>query len=405
MSETLPDIEAFTEEVRDWVTKNKPGKQNFLLPQSFMEVGTDEQFEFLRDWQNKVYEAGYLGMSWPKEYGGRSMPQEYQDIASRELARQKTPFMVNTIGLNWAGPLILHMGTEEQKKAFIKKILSCEEIWCQGFSEPDHGSDLGNAQLKAERDGTDFICNGSKIWTSLGTYAKHMILLARTDPNTNSKYEGLTFFLNPMDIEGVDPVPIKKMTGEYGFCQTYFDNARISEDCIIGKEGEGWQVAMTTLMFERGATGGQAGGHSMMSTTIEEVIDLAKRTDRDGACSTEDPLIRDELVKLIMTSQAMGLNAARARIPALVSERPASIPMSGKLLGSEYAKKLGEVATSLQGANASYYVGDDNAIDGGRWPRGYLNAFSATIGGGTSQIQKNIIGERVLGLPKPPRTN
>lgn len=208
-----------------------------------------------------------------------------------------------------------------------------------------------------------------------------------------------------MDIEGVDPVPIKKMTGEYGFCQTYFDNARISEDCIIGKEGEGWQVAMTTLMFERGATGGQAGGHSMMSTTIEEVIDLAKRTDRDGALSTEDPLVRDELVKLIMTSRAMGLNGARARIPALVSERPASIPMSGKLLGSEYAKKLGEVATSLQGTNAVYYVGDDNAIDGGRWPRGYLNAFSATIGGGTSQIQKNIIGERVLGLPKPPRTN
>lgn len=210
MSETLPDLDDFRKEVRDWVTNNKPEDPGFLLPQSFMEVGTDEQFEFLKAWQNKVYEAGYLGMSWPKEYGGHSMPQVYQDIVTRELTVQKTPFMVNTIGLNWAGPLILHMGSEEQKKAYIKKILSCEEIWCQGFSEPDHGSDLGNAQLKAERDGTDFICNGSKIWTSLGTYAKHMILLARTDPNTNSKYEGLTFFLNPMDIEGVDPVPIKK---------------------------------------------------------------------------------------------------------------------------------------------------------------------------------------------------
>lgn len=400
MSEELPDLENFKAEVREWVTKNKPAKPDFLLPQSFMEVGTDEQFEYLRDWQNKVYNAGYLGMSWPSEYGGRSMPQAYQDIVSRELVLQKTPFMVNTIGLNWAGPLILHMGSEEQKKAFIKKILSAEEIWCQGFSEPDNGSDLGNAQLKATRDGKDFVCNGSKIWTSLGTYAKHMILLARTNPNTNTKYEGLTYFLSPMDIDGVEARPIKKMTGEYGFCQTFFNDARISEDCIIGKEGEGWQVAMTTLMFERGAAGGQAGGHSSMSTSIDEVVDLARRVERDGKPAIEDPIIRDQLVELIMQQRALGLNSARAKIPALVSERPASIPMSGKLIGSEFAKKMSDVAISLQGTNSVYYVGDDNAVDGGRWPRGYLNAFSATIGGGTSQIQKNIIGERVLGLPK-----
>lgn len=400
MSEELPDLEDFKAEVREWVTKNKPAKPDFLLPQSFMEVGTDEQFEYLRDWQNKVYNAGYLGMSWPSEYGGRSMPQTYQDIVSRELVLQKTPFMVNTIGLNWAGPLILHMGSEEQKKAFIKKILSAEEIWCQGFSEPDNGSDLGNAQLKATRDGKDFVCNGSKIWTSLGTYAKHMILLARTNPNTNTKYEGLTYFLSPMDVDGVEARPIKKMTGEYGFCQTFFNDARISEDCIIGKEGEGWQVAMTTLMFERGAAGGQAGGHSSMSTSIDEVVDLAKRVQRDGKPAIEDPIIRDQLVELIMQQRALGLNSARAKIPALVSERPASIPMSGKLIGSEFAKKMSDVAISLQGTNSVYYVGDDNAVDGGRWPRGYLNAFSATIGGGTSQIQKNIIGERVLGLPK-----
>lgn len=402
MSEELPDLDAFREEVRDWVTKNKPADPGFLLPQSFMEVGTDQQFEFLKAWQNKVYEAGYLGMAWPKDYGGRGMPQVYQDIVTSELTRQKTPFMVNTIGLNWAGPLILHMGSEDQKKAYIQKILSCEEIWCQGFSEPDHGSDLGNAQLKAERDGDDFICNGSKIWTSLGTYAKHMILLARTNPDTNTKYEGLTFFLAPMDADGIDPVPIKKATGEFGFCQTYFDDARIPASCIIGKEGEGWQVAMTTLMFERGAAGGQAGGHSMMSTTVDEVIDLARRATRDGAPAIEDPLVRDELVKLIMTSRGMNLNGKRQAIPALVSERPASIPMSGKLVSSEFAKHMGDLATSLEGANAVYYVGDDNAIDGGRWQRAYFNAFSATIGGGTSQIQKNIIGERVLGLPKPP---
>lgn len=400
MSEELPDIEDFTQEVFDWVTKNKPEKPSFLLPQSFMEVGTDEQFQYLKAWQMKVYEAGYLGMSWPTEYGGRSMPQIYQDIVSRELVAQDTPFMVNTLGLNWAGPLILFMGTEEQKKAYIQKILSTEEIWCQGFSEPDNGSDLGNAQLKAVRDGDEFVLNGSKIWTTLGTQAKRMILLARTNPKAENKYKGLTFFLAPMDAEGIEPRPIQKLTNEYGFCQTFFNDARIPADCIIGKEGEGWLVAMKTLMFERGAEGGQAGGHTSMKTTVEEVIDLAKRTYRDGKLSTQDPVMRDELVQLIMYSQQMRLNAVRGAIPALNTERPTSLSMSGKMLATEFNKKMGDVATSLQGSNSLYFVDDDNAIDGGRWQRSYFNAFSGTIGGGTTQIQKNIIGERVLGLPK-----
>jgi alkylation response protein AidB-like acyl-CoA dehydrogenase len=189
------ELDEFRAEVRAWFEENRPADPGFLLPQSFMEVGSDEQFTFLRDWQRKVYEAGYLGMAWPKEYGGGGKPQILQDIATREMVRQKVPFMTNTIGLNWAGPLILNMGTEEQKKAYIPGILSAEDIWCQGFSEPDHGSDLGNAQLKAERDGREFVLNGSKIWTSLGKHAKYMILLARSNPSANSKYEGLSFYL------------------------------------------------------------------------------------------------------------------------------------------------------------------------------------------------------------------
>lgn len=403
MSEALPDLEEFKKEVRDWVTNNKPAPPSFLMPQSFMEVGTDEQFEYLREWQEKVYKAGYLGMAWPKEYGGGGMPQAYQDVVNKELIVQKTPFMVNTLGLNWAGPLILAMGSEEQKKAYIQKILSTEEIWCQGFSEPDYGSDLGNAQLKAERDGNEFILNGSKIWTTLATQSKRMILLARTETHTASKYDGLTFFLAPMDVDGIDAQPIKKMTGEYGFCQTFFNDARISEDCIIGKEGGGWLVAMKTLMFERGAEGGQAGGHTGMPITVEEVAELARRTYRDGQLATKDPVIRDELVKLLMRGKASRLNGARDRIPALVSERPTSIAMSNKLLATEMSKSIGDLATSLQGTNALYFTGDDNAVDGGHWQHAYFQAFSGTIGGGTSQIQKNIIGERVLGLPKNPR--
>ncbi len=157
------ELAEFEVEVDRWMQENKPEDPGFILPETFMEVGTDQQFEFLRDWQALVYEAGYVGMGWPKEYGGGGMDQAFQDAATRAMARNKTPFLPNTIGLNWAGPLILHMGTEEDKQRYIKGILSAEDIWCQGFSEPDHGSDLGNAQCRAVKDGDDDVINGSKI--------------------------------------------------------------------------------------------------------------------------------------------------------------------------------------------------------------------------------------------------
>lgn len=381
------------------MTENKPKQPEFLLPETFMEVGNDGQFEFLREWQNTVYEAGYLGMAWPEEYGGRGRPQVFQDIVTREMARQRVPFMTNTIGLNWAGPLILHMGTEEQKQKYIKGILSAEDIWCQGFSEPDHGSDLGNAQTRAVRDGDEYVINGSKIWTSLGTYAKYMILLARTSTEGDSKYAGLSYFLTPMRVPGVDPKPIQKLTREYGFCQTYFDDARVPADSLMGKEGEGWQIAMTTLMFERGAAGGQAGGLSAMDLNMGDVVELARRAQRGGQTAIEDPLIRDQLVDLLIEERGNQLNAARSRVKALVSERPTAIPMSGKLRGTELKRRFTQFALALQGANGARFVGD-RAVDGGKWQRSYFNSFSATIGGGTSQIQANIVGERVLGLPK-----
>ncbi len=398
-SENPKDLETSREEVSHWLKTNVPAQPDFLLPESFMEVGTDQQFEFLRNWQQKIYEAGYLGMAWPKEYGGGGMPQIYQDIATAEMARQRVPFVPNTIGLNWAGPLILHSGTEEEKRKYIKGILSAEDIWCQGFSEPDHGSDLGNAQCRAVRDGDEYVVNGSKIWTSLGSYAKYMILLARTSTGDDNKYAGLSFFLSPMHVDGIDPQPIKKLTSEYGFCQTHFVDARIPADCLMGKEGEGWQVAMTTLMFERGATGGQAGGMSFMDLNMGDVVELSRRARRNGKPAIRDPMIRDELVKLLIEDQGNRMMNVRARIPALVSERPTAIAMSGKLRGTELKRRFTQFALSMQGANGGRFV-SPNAVDGGKWQRSYFNSFSATIGGGTSQIQKNIVGERVLGLPK-----
>lgn len=392
-------VEDFRREVAAWFRENRPPEPDFLLPESFMEVGSDAQFDFLRGWQRKVYEAGYLGMAWPAEYGGGGREQVFQDIVNAEMARQKVPFVPNTIGLNWAGPLILSIGTEAAKKRYIKGILNAEDIWCQGFSEPDQGSDLANCQTRAVRDGNGYVVNGSKIWTSLGSYAKYMILLARTDP-ARPRYGGLSYFLVPMRTEGIETQPIQKLTGEYGFTQTFFRDARIPADCLMGQEGEGWKIAMLTLTFERGASGGQAGGVSRVTLGVDDVVEMARTARRDGAPVLDDPLIRDQLVRFMIEDRGDQLCRARAAVPALCGERPHAIPLSNKLRVSEHRRQLMRFALSLQGAKAALWAGDTNAVDGGKWQRAYFNSFSSTIGGGTSQIQANIVGERVLGLPK-----
>jgi alkylation response protein AidB-like acyl-CoA dehydrogenase len=226
-----------------------------------------------------------------------------------------------------------------------------------------------------------------------------MILLARTSQEGGSKYAGLSFFLAPMQAEGIEPRPIKKLTGEYGFCQTFFNDARIPASSMMGNEGEGWKVAMATLTFERGAAGGQAGGLSMMDLTVDDIVELARRAKRNGRPAIEDAHVRNELVGLITESKNNSLMTARAKVPALATDWPTAISMSSKLRATELKRRMCQFAISLQGANGARYVSKD-AVDGGMWQRSYLNAFSGTIGGGTTQIQHNIIGERVLGLPK-----
>ena len=399
------DLAAFKDEATAWFGENTPRDVDFMLPLTFMEVGTDQQFNFLRDWQNKVYEAGYLGAHWPKEYGGGGLHPAFQDAATRVMAQMRTPIMLNAIGLNWTGPLLLDRGSEEEKQKYIKGILSAETIWCQGFSEPENGSDLGNAQTRAVKDGDDYVINGSKIWTTQGNYADYMILLARTNPDAENKYKGLSFFLAPMkgdDVKGgsIETVPIKKLTGEYGFTQTFFTDARISADCLMGAEGEGWLIAMQTLEYERGARAGQAGGHVMMMSDPSDIIRLAREAKLNGKPAIEDPAVQEELVALMTEARSLGLNSRRDKIRPLAQDRPMSLALGSKLASTDFYQRLNAFAITLQGTRAAYYVGDDSAHDNGVWQRGYLNSFSATIGGGTSQIQRNIIGEHVLGLPK-----
>ncbi len=397
---TQAELDEFAAGADVWFRGNTPKPPGFLLPLTFMEVGTDQQFEFLREWQRKVYEAGYLGAAWPREYGGGGLPEEFQRAATEAMRKYDGPILLNAIGLNWTGPLIINIGTPAQKQKYLQGILNAEDIWCQGFSEPEHGSDLGNAQLRAVRDGKAYILNGSKTWTTLGKYAKYMILLARTDLDAPNKYAGLSFILTPMNVTGVETHNIRKLTGEYGFTQTFFTDARVPVDGLVGEEGQGWKVAMQTLEYERRARPGQAGGYVMKEIDAFEVLKLARKAERDGKLVLDDPVIRDRLVDYMMEAQSLKLNGLRGRIPALNLDHPKGLALMTKLQFSEFAREVSQFALSLQGSRSAYYVGDPNAIDNGFWTRAYLNAFSATIGGGTSEIQHNIIGEHVLGLPK-----
>jgi alkylation response protein AidB-like acyl-CoA dehydrogenase len=394
------ELATFEKQCDAWFSENTVRDPGFMLPLTFMEVSTDQQFDFLRDWQRKVYEAGYFGMSWPTEYGGYGMHPEYQRIATRIMKNHDAPIMLNAIANGWTGPLLLDIGREEDKRRFIKPMLSAEEIWCQGFSEPEHGSDLGSAQTKAVRDGDDYIINGSKIWTSLGDRADYMILLARTSNDGPSKYAGLSFFLAPMKIPGVETQRLKKLTGEYGFTQCFFTDARIPASGLVGEEGQGWMVAMKTLEYERGAKVNPVGGYFVKEMDVMGVIDMARSAKRGGKPVLDDPVMRDKLVDYMIEIQALNLNNQRRRMAPLTSDRPMGLALMNKLARTELVRELTEFSLQFQGTRAGYYVGDENAVDDGYWHRSYLNSFSATIGGGTSQIQKNIIGEHVLGLPK-----
>ena len=400
MSISEQELKEFRAEVAAWMKDNNPPDPGFLLPQSFMEVGDERQLEFLRQWQHKVWTAGYLGMAWPKQYGGGGVDATFQKIADQEMRRAGVPICFNVIGLGWAGPLIIDIGSEAVKARYLKGILSAEDIWCQGFSEPDHGSDLGNAQTRAVRDGDEYVINGQKIWTTMGNFAKYMILLARTNPEAPRKYDGLSYFLSPMHVPGIETRPIRKITGEYGFTETFFTNARIPADCLMGEEGQGWKIAMRTLQYERGAEAGAAGGQAMVRVTVDDMISQLHGVRRDGESVLKDPVVRDQLVQAIMEERALALGDRRAHIAHLTSDYPGSLPLSHKLRASEMTRRMRQLAINLQGGEGALYVGDDEARQGGFWQRAYFNSFSATIGGGTSQVQANIVAEHVLGLPK-----
>lgn len=395
-----PELREYRAEVRAWLSHNAPPRPDFLLPQSFLEVETTQQFEYLRAWQQSVYAAGYLGFGFPAQYGGLGPDPARQAIVSQEMSRAGTPFMVNLIGLQWAGPTILTFGTEAQKARLIRPLLAADEIWCQGFSEPAAGSDLASLQTRAVPDGAGgWRVTGHKVWTTLAHVSKWMILLARTNPEGN-KYEGLSYFLFPMDAPGVTIEPLVKMTREGGFNQVVFDDAPMPAESLLGELGQGWKVAITTLLFERGASDSNNRDRSEDAALFDKVLELARATVRDGRAMIDDPVIRARLDDLWIDTQAVRIGGIRSGVSGLCSDHPMALPMMHKLVFSELMQKATRLACDILGPEASLWMGDANAPDHAEWPRGLMNSYGFTIGGGTSEIQRNILGERVLGLPK-----
>ena len=378
---------------------NRPPPVDFVLPQTMLFVTSEEQFTYLRDWQARVYDAGFVGVEWPSEYGGGGRALGHQRVVDQEMARAGVPFLINLVGLAWAGPVILAYGTEAQKHRYIAKILRADEIWCQGFSEPGAGSDLASLQTRATREGDDWVINGHKVWTSLGRFADQMILLARTDSEAE-KHAGISYFLSPMKVPGVEVAPLTKITGEGGFNQIFFEHVRFPVDHILGETGQGWEIALATLNFERGASEGAAGGGGGSDFDVGRALELAQRSDRMGRAASDDPSVRDRLVRFAIEATAIRFSAQRARLPALCTDRPLALPLMSKVAGSEHQQRLVDFGCELQGYAGTLTKGDPAAIDDGEWQRAYLNSYGLTIAGGTSEVVRNIVGEKVLGLPK-----
>ena len=400
MSDRRPSTaqDEFRDYCRRWLEENRPPPTELPLPQAAYEVTYEEHRAYLCDWQAKCYEAQLIATDVPREYGGHGH-DGLQSVASAEVRRARVPYFINWIGLGMTAPTLLVHGTEEQKKRFLRPIFSGEEIWCQGFSEPGAGSDLVSLQTSAVKDGDNWIINGSKVWTSLGALASWMLLLARNDKD--DKYNGITYFLAPMDHQGVTVRPIHKMTGESGFNEVFLENLIIPDNLRVDEVGAGWKVAMSTLTSERGAATGVSAVASSESplTAVLQVVELARNTRRNGQTVWEDPIWRDRIVKLYERTEASMQNARRTRVKAL-NGGAMRLPLQGKLVGSEISQELNEVALGILGMRSSLYVGDENAVDDGRWALGYMNTYTGTISGGSSEIQRNILGERVLGLPK-----
>jgi alkylation response protein AidB-like acyl-CoA dehydrogenase len=391
-----PAQEAFRERVRSWLEQSIP-RDWVRRATGSSEVPRPEAYQLLREWQRRLYDAGFIGLTWPKKYGGQGLTFVEEMILHQEMAFLKAPPILNVLGVGMAGPTIVAYGTEEQKRRYPARILSAEEIWCQGYSEPNAGSDLASLQTRAVRDGDHWIINGQKVWTSLAHIADWMMLLARTDPDA-PKHKGITYFLLDMKLPGVTVKPLRQITGDAEFNEVFFDNVRVHESQVLGGVNNGWPVGLTTLMYERLALG--FGLQVRLRIALDGLVDMARHVEKGGRPTTKDAILRQKIAQLWIETESLKYTGARAVTKLLRGELPGPEASAGKMVWVDVHQRLQELAMDIQGPYAQLVAGSDRTIENGVWQYSFLRSRANSIEGGTTEIQKNIIGERVLGLPK-----
>ena len=373
-----PEEAAFRAELRAWLDANLPEERRGGR-------GGEERYGdgFGREWSKLLFEGGYAGLTWPREYGGAGAPYSFQAIFYEEMARAQAPGHIGVIGLGMAGPTIMAHGSEEQKQAHLAKILSAEEIWCQGFSEPDAGSDLAAARTRAERRGDVYVVNGQKVWSSFAHIADFCILVTQSDPD-EPRYQNLTYLIVDMHSPGVEVRPLRQITGEAEFNEIFFNDVEVPVSNRLGDEGQGWQVAMTTLLHERGTLGFAL--TASLETSVNKLLEVAReRVNGDEA-------LRERIATEWIELQALRFTNYRALGTLQRTGIPGPEGSAIKLRWSEQNQRLTKLGREL--------LGPEGILDDGWWHHQQLRSRGNTIEAGTSEVLRNIVSERVLGLPK-----
>ena len=389
--------QAFRAHVRQWLKENMPKKKLETL---------DEK----REWHTKLYNAGFLGMGWPKEYGGQEARPMEQAIVGEEMARANAPSGLNGLGIGIVAPTLIHHGTEQQKRDHVKRILTAEELWCQLYSEPNSGSDLASLQCRADVDGDEFVVNGQKIWTSGAYQSDWGILLARTDRSA-PKHQGISCIMVDMHQPGVEVRPLKQISGSSEFCEVFFTNLRIVADNLIGEMNAGWRIAQTTLGYERG--GNTLSRVARLQESFDRIIAVCKRLKRNNRPAIEDPAVRQKLGEIYAEIEVLRYASLRLLSRLEKGQRPGPEASISKLHYSELDKHvqelfldiLGPYGQQIGGVPEEFAMEPDAEAYGepGSWAYSFFWSRAGTIYAGSSEIQKNILGERVLGLPKEVR--
>ena len=387
-----PEHEAFRRQVRTWLKTNLPKREP---EDGGRDYGDPKRVQRLKAWQRQLFEGGFVAMGWPKEYGGQGAGIMEQTIVNQELVLARAPQQIGMMGVQMVGPTLIQFGTDEQRRRYLPRILSAEEIWCQGYSEPGAGSDLASLKTRAELVGDEFIVTGQKVWTSNAQIADWMFCLVRTDPNA-PKHRGISYLLIDMKTPGITVRPLIQMTGDAGFNEVFFDTVRVPRKNLVGELNQGWQVANATLAHERNMLGSTTRTQQMFNGLLR----VAQTRQRYGKPASADPVVRQKLAALMIRVEAMQYHSLRQLTDALKGRSPGIAASINKLVSTELNHDIAAFALELLGNCGMLTRDTAHVVDRGIWPYEFMFTLGLIIGGGTSQIQKNIISERGLGLPR-----